>query len=85
MTRLFVAGAFVVGFALGWGGKGGHGVVEAQALHDPFMMQWIYTGADGLSHGESIKSDAESAETNRMLVVHSVNGVMQVWPAPLRR
>ena len=60
MTRLFVTGAFVVGFALGWAVKGGHGVVEAQALHAPFMMQRIYTGADGLSHGESIKSDAES-------------------------
>ena len=60
MTRLFVAGAFVVGFALGWAVKGGHGVVEAQVLHDPFMMQRIYTGTDGLSHVESIKLDAES-------------------------
>jgi len=60
MTRLFVAGVFVVGFALGWAVKGSHGVVEAQAPEAPFMMQRIYTGTDGLSHVENIELDAQS-------------------------
>ena len=59
-TRLFVAGALVVGFGLGWAVKGGHGVVEAQAPHAAFLMQRIYTGTDGLSHVENIELNAES-------------------------
>ena len=59
-TRLFVAGAFVVGFGLGWAVKGGHGVVEAQASDAPFLMQRIYTGTDGQSHVENIALNAES-------------------------
>ena len=59
-TRLFVAGAFVVGFGLGWAVKGGHGVVEAQASDAPFLMQRIYTGTDGRSHVEHIPLNAES-------------------------
>ena len=60
MMRYFVAGAFVVGFGLGWAVKGGDGAVEAQSSHVPFMMQRIYTGTDGLSHVENIELNAQS-------------------------
>ena len=60
MTKFFVAGAFVVGFGLGWAVKGGHSAVEAQVPHAPFMMQRIYTGTDGLSRVENIELNAQS-------------------------
>ena len=59
-TRLLVGGAFVVGFGLGWAVKVDHAVVAAQAPAKPFMMQRIYTGADGLSHVENIELNAQS-------------------------
>ena len=55
MMKYFVAGAFVVGFGLGWAVKGDNGAVAAQAPHAPFMMQRIYSGTDGLSHVENIE------------------------------
>jgi len=58
--RIFVAGAFVAGFGLGWAVQGGHGVAQAQAPHASFMMQRIYTGADGLSHVEKIELNEQS-------------------------
>ena len=60
MTRYLVAGAFVVGFGLGWAAKGSDSAVEAQAPHAPFMMQRIYTGTDGRSHVENIELSAQS-------------------------
>ena len=60
MTRFLIAGAFVVGFGLGWAVKVDRGVVGAQAPQKPFMMQRVYTGADGLSHVEQIELNAQS-------------------------
>ncbi len=59
-TRFLVGGAFVVGFGLGWAVNFDHGVVGAQALQKPFMMQRVYTGTDGLSHVENIELNAQS-------------------------
>ena len=60
MTRFLIAGAFVVGFGLGWAVKFDRGVVAAQAPPKPFMMQRVYTGSDGLSHVEQIGLNAQS-------------------------
>jgi hypothetical protein len=60
MTKFLVAGAFVIGFGLGSALDVGHGIVGAQAPHKPVMMQRVYTGADGLSHVESIELNAQS-------------------------
>ncbi len=60
MMKYFVAGAFVVGFGLGWAVKGGDGAVAAQAPHAPFMVQRIFTGTDGLSHVDNIELNAQS-------------------------
>ena len=60
MTRYFMAGAFLVGFGLGWAVKGGDSAVEAQAPHAPFMMQRIYTGTDGRSHVENVELNAQA-------------------------
>ena len=60
MTRFLIAGAFVVGFGLGWAVNVDQGVVGAQAPHRPFMMQRVYTGTDGLSHVEDIALNAQS-------------------------
>lgn len=87
-TRLFVAGALVVGFGLGWAVKGGEGVVEAQASDAPFMMQRIYTGTDGLSHVENIPLTADSVmeEVTGMQVRVSPPGSFIDWHvAPGRR
>src|SRR5882757_996044 len=59
-TRFLIGGALVVGFGLGWAVKGDQGVVSAQAPHKPFMMQRVYTGADGRSHVENIELNAQS-------------------------
>ena len=59
MTRVLVAGAFVAGFALGWAAKVDEAVVSAQT-YEPFMMQRVYTGTDGLSHVEQIELNAQS-------------------------
>lgn len=62
-TRSVIAGALVIGFALGWFARHGRdsaGVVEAQAPSKPFMMQRVYTGTDGLSHVEHIELNAKS-------------------------
>ena len=68
MTRCLIAGAFVMGFGLGWAAHVDWGVVEAQAPPKPFMMQRVYTGADGLSHVEQIALNAQS-------VMEKVTGV----------
>ena len=60
MTRFLIAGAFVVGFGLGWAVKFDQGVVGAQAPQKPFMMQRVFTGTDGLSHVENIELNAQS-------------------------
>ena len=60
MTRFLIAGAFVIGFGLGWAVKFDRGVVGAQAPQKPFMMQRVYTGTDGLSHVENIDLNAQS-------------------------
>lgn len=88
MTRLLVAGAFVVGFGLAWAVKGSHGVVEAQVPHAPFMMQRIYSGTDGLSHVENIELNAQSVmeEVTGMRVRVSAPGSFADWHvAPGRR
>jgi hypothetical protein len=59
-TRFLVGAAFVVGFGLGWAVKIDQGAASAQAPHKPFMMQRVYTGADGLSHVENIELNARS-------------------------
>ena len=59
-TRVLVGGAFVIGFGLGWVLKVDRAVVEAQAANKPFMMQRVYTGADGQSHVENIELNAKS-------------------------
>ncbi|MDE2905180.1 MAG: hypothetical protein OXQ28_03755, partial [Acidobacteriota bacterium] len=87
-TRLFVAGALVVGFGLGWAVRGGEGVVEAQTSDAPFMMQRIYTGTDGLSHVENIPLNADSVmeEVTGMRVRVSPPGSFIDWHvAPGRR
>ncbi len=88
MMKYFVAGAFVVGFGLGWAVKGGDSVVEAQAPHAPFMMQRLYTGTDGLSHVENIELNVQSAmeEVTGMSVRVSPPGSFADWHvAPGRR
>lgn len=60
VTKLLIAAAFVAGFGLGWAARSGDAVVGAQAPAKPFMMQRVYTGADGLSHVEQIPLTAES-------------------------
>ena len=60
MTRFLVGGAFVAGYGLGWAVNVDHGAVEAQTPRKPFMMQRVYTGADGLSHVEDIELNAQS-------------------------
>ena len=60
MTRVLVAGAFVAGFGLGWAAKVDEAVVSAQT-YNPFMMQRVYTGTDGLSHVEQVELNAQSA------------------------
>ena len=59
-TRFLIGGAFVVGFGLGWAVKVDRAVVAAQAPPKPFMMQRVYTGADGQSHVENIALNAQS-------------------------
>jgi hypothetical protein len=59
-TRLLVAGAFVVGFGLGWAVNLDQSGAAAQTPHKPFMMQRVYTGTDGLSHVENIELNAQS-------------------------
>ena len=60
ITRFLIAGAFVVGFGLGWAVKVDRGVVGAQAPQKPFVMQRVYTGTDGLTHVEHIELNAQS-------------------------
>lgn len=60
MTRFVIAGAFVLGLTVGWVVRGDGGAVQAQAPSKPFMMQRVYTGADGLSHIEQIELNAQS-------------------------
>ena len=60
ITKALVAGAFVAGFGLGSIARGGEAVGQAQTPSKPFMMQRVYTGADGLSHVEHIPLTAES-------------------------
>ncbi len=81
MMKYFVAGAFVVGFGLGWAVNGGDGAVEAQAPHAPFMMQRLYTGTDGLSHVENIELNAQSVmkEVTGMSVRVSPPGRFADW------
>ena len=59
-TRFLIGGAFVVGFGLGLAVRVDQGVVAAQAPPKPFMMQRVYTGADGVSHVENIELNARS-------------------------
>ena len=81
MMKYFVAGAFVVGFGLGWAVKGGDGAVAAQAPHAPFMVQRIFTGTDGLSHVENIELNTQSVmeEVTGMRVRVSPPGSFADW------
>ena len=88
MMKYFVAGAFVVGFGLGWAVKGGDGAAAAQAPHAPFMVQRIFTGTDGLSHVDNIELNAQSVmeEVTGMRVRVSPPGSFADWHvAPGRR
>lgn len=58
--RGLLVGVFLLGVAAGWAIKGGAGAVSAQTPAAPFVMQRIYTGADGLSHVEPIALDAKT-------------------------
>lgn len=59
-TRVLVGGALLIGFGLGWIANADRSGVLAQAPSRPFMMQRVYTGADGLSHVENIELNAQS-------------------------
>ena len=54
-----IVGVFLVGFGFGWFAKD-HEVVVSSQTAEPFMMQRIYTGTDGLSHVEQVELNVES-------------------------
>ena len=87
MTKVLIAGTFIAGFGLGWVVRGGEAVVSAQN-HEPFMMQRLYTGVDGLSHVEQVELNAQSLleEVTGAVVRVSQPGSFSDWHVgPTRR